>query len=297
MDIYGTQIQQIFHIEENLALSEEPCLEIWMQLHCQLTLSKLGTSFLLRWEQTWIIPRRVMLCKPFHPSGHSTREIVTMIKDDLVRKAAWEQIYCCPAHTTLFLSPKDIFPIKSNVRKGHTQPSMLIRPFLVPSDEMDTQERGRTIVHWETKTLGTHQNCIKCATSLPKRSSWGRVFKSQWSFYKWETVYPDDYMKGRTGVYINTSINFKKDRKSGAFKWIDFVKITASYFNLLYCLKMKKETAKFHLWFKDKVVTRKIRSDNKFSKEFGDYVPNSFEVKSFLEAKSGGIERVSWIWS
>lgn len=56
---------------------------------------------------------------------------------------------------------------------------------------------------------------------------------------------------------------------------------------------MKKETAKFHLWFKDKVVTRKIRSDNKFSKEFGDYVPNSFEVKSFLEAKSGGIERVS----
>lgn len=55
---------------------------------------------------------------------------------------------------------------------------------------------------------------------------------------------------------------------------------------------MKKETAKFHLWFKDKVVARKIRSDYKFSKEFGDYVPNSFEVISFLEA-SGGIERVS----
>lgn len=56
---------------------------------------------------------------------------------------------------------------------------------------------------------------------------------------------------------------------------------------------MKKETAKFHLWFKDKVVTRKIRSDNKFSNEFCDYVPNSLEVISFLEAKSGGIERVS----
>lgn len=88
-----------------------------------------------------------MLWKPFHPSGHSTREIVTMSRDDLLGKAAWEQIYCCPAHTTLFLSPKDIFPIKSNVRKGHTQPSMLIRPFLVLFDEMDTQERGRDNVH------------------------------------------------------------------------------------------------------------------------------------------------------
>lgn len=113
--------------------------------------------------------RRVTLWKPFHPSGHSTREIVTMSRDDLLGKAAWEQIYCCPAHTTLFLSPKDIFPIKSNVRKGHTQPSMLIRPFLVPFDEMDTQERGRDNVHGETKTLGIYQNCIKCATNHPKR--------------------------------------------------------------------------------------------------------------------------------
>lgn len=56
---------------------------------------------------------------------------------------------------------------------------------------------------------------------------------------------------------------------------------------------MKKETAKFHLWFKDKAVTIKIRSANKFSNEFGDYVLNSLEVIPFLEAKSGSIERVS----
>lgn len=97
-------------------------------------------------------------------------------------------------------------------------------------------------------------------------------------------------MKVHTGVYTNTSVNLKKN--SEEWSLIDFIKITASYFNLLYCLKMKKETAKFHLWFKDKVVARKIRSDYKFSKEFGDYVLNSFEVISFLEA-SGGIERVS----
>lgn len=47
-------------------------------------------------------------------------------------KVALGQIYRYPIHTTLFLSPKNIFPVKSNVRKGHIHQSMLINPLPFP---------------------------------------------------------------------------------------------------------------------------------------------------------------------
>lgn len=53
-----------------------------------------------------------------HPSGHFTGDSVTMCRepvphnDDLQPESGWGQIYSYPIHTTLFLSPKDIFSCK-----------------------------------------------------------------------------------------------------------------------------------------------------------------------------------------
>lgn len=52
--------------------------------------------------------------------------------DDLQLESGFRTDLLLPIHTTLFLSP-NIFPVKSNVRKGHIHLQYLINPLPFPS--------------------------------------------------------------------------------------------------------------------------------------------------------------------
>lgn len=136
-----------------------------------------------REEQKWIMPKRPILQKSLpilpvtslgkvSPWAESQSSIMMIYS----WKVALGQIYYCPTHTTLFLSPKDIFPVKSNVRKGHTHQSMLITPpFLFPSKYSEQLERKeeKCITMRVNKILKASKPCMAEDKHFSKHSSHG----------------------------------------------------------------------------------------------------------------------------